>query len=203
MRSPRSSGRPLEPLRACTSSGVSHDPEALDTSLRRRFLQTRSTGASTACPLARLLLPLLILVIVVLPGCGPSTTPPPPSGPCTPGTVCSALVVPDCTTPPGLSIRRRRPSPFKPCRTPLSPPQMEDSSGEWQRQRDRRVSVPHSDRCPGGPRRSSTLAGARLQQPRRQWASRRRVAARRLVRDQPLRQDLCHRGLRRRRQLQR
>src|SRR5690348_2439866 len=61
--------------------------------------------------IARLLLPLLVVAIIVLPGCGPSN-PPPPAGPCAPGTVCSALVVPDCTTPPGLTTPPAAPRPL-------------------------------------------------------------------------------------------
>jgi hypothetical protein len=53
--------------------------------------------------LAHLLFPLLVLGIIVLPGCGPQTSPPLPAVPCAPGAVCPALVVPDCATPSGLT----------------------------------------------------------------------------------------------------
>ncbi|MFS8070854.1 MAG: hypothetical protein ACMG6S_31180, partial [Byssovorax sp.] len=53
--------------------------------------------------LARILLLLVVLAIVVLPGCGPEGSPPLPAVPCAPGAVCAALVVPDCATPPGLT----------------------------------------------------------------------------------------------------
>ncbi|MEO5730463.1 MAG: hypothetical protein ABI134_04620, partial [Byssovorax sp.] len=46
---------------------------------------------------------MLVLGIVVLPGCGPKGQPPPSADPCPPGTVCPALVVTDCSTPPGLT----------------------------------------------------------------------------------------------------
>ena len=76
------------------------------------FSKRGQRGHRTPALLARILLPLLVLAIVVLPGCGPSNTPPPPAGSCAPGTVCSALVVPDCTTPPGLTTPPAAPKPL-------------------------------------------------------------------------------------------
>ena len=63
--------------------------------------------------LARLLLPLLVFGIVVLPGCGPEGPPPLPGVPCAPGAVCPALVVPDCGTPPGLTTPPVAPKPLQ------------------------------------------------------------------------------------------
>src|SRR5512132_799283 len=88
--------------------------------IRKPSTPRRAAGFSTRAPrghrpralLARILFPLLVVAIVVLPGCGPKS-PPPPAGPCAPGTVCSALVVPDCTTPPGLTTPPVAPRPLQ------------------------------------------------------------------------------------------
>ena len=55
------------------------------------FSKRGQRGHRPRAYLARILLPLLVVAIVVLPGCGPSSPPPPPVVPCAPGTVCSAL----------------------------------------------------------------------------------------------------------------
>jgi hypothetical protein len=77
------------------------------------FSRRGQRGHRPPALLARILLPLLVLAIVLLPGCGPGSTPPPPAGSCAPGTVCSALVVPDCTTPPGLTTPPAAPRPLQ------------------------------------------------------------------------------------------
>ena len=77
------------------------------------FSERGQRGHRPRAHLARFLLSLFVVAIVVLPGCGPSNTPPPPAGPCAPGTVCSALVVPDCTTPPGLTTPPAAPRPLQ------------------------------------------------------------------------------------------
>src|SRR5690348_17132806 len=70
-------------------------------------------GRSPRCFIARAVLLLFVLGIAVLPGCGPSGSPPPPAGPCAPGTVCATLVVPDCTSPPGLTTPPAAPRPLQ------------------------------------------------------------------------------------------
>ncbi|MEO5730730.1 MAG: SpvB/TcaC N-terminal domain-containing protein, partial [Byssovorax sp.] len=56
---------------------------------------------------------LFVLAIVVLPGCGPKSPPPPPAVPCAPGAVCPVLVVPDCATPSGLTTPPAAPRPLQ------------------------------------------------------------------------------------------
>ncbi|MEO7595032.1 MAG: SpvB/TcaC N-terminal domain-containing protein, partial [Byssovorax sp.] len=63
--------------------------------------------------LARLLFPLLVLAIVLLPSCGPKSPPLPTGVPCAPGAVCPALVVPDCSTVPGLTTPPAAPRPLQ------------------------------------------------------------------------------------------